>query len=35
MATVLLTFGLIVGSAMAVELSEAVRTLPLNDSDTT
>jgi len=31
LATVLLTFGLVVGSAMAVELAEAVRTLPLND----
>lgn len=36
LATVLLTFGLIVGTAMAVELSEAVRTVPLNDQgDTT
>jgi len=31
MATVLLMFGLVVGSAMAVELSDAVRTVPLND----
>lgn len=30
MVTVLLTFGLIVGSATAVELSEEVRTVPLN-----
>ena len=36
MATVLLTFGLVVGSATAVELSDAVRTVPLNDlGDTT
>ncbi len=36
LATMLLTFGLVVGNAMAVELSEAVRTVPLNDSgDTT
>ncbi|MUL36953.1 photosystem II cytochrome c-550 [Gloeocapsopsis dulcis] len=35
-ATILLTFGLIVNSAAAVELSEAVRTVPLNDQgDTT
>lgn len=35
-ATVLLTFGLVVGSASAVELSEAVRTVPLNQNgDTT
>lgn len=35
-ATILLTFGLIVGNATAVELSEAVRTVPLNDQgDTT
>ncbi|PIG91362.1 photosystem II cytochrome c-550 [Gloeocapsopsis sp. IPPAS B-1203] len=35
-ATMLLTFGLIVNSAAAVELSEAVRTVPLNDQgDTT
>lgn len=35
-ATILLTFGLIVGSAAAVELSEAVRTVPLNNQgDTT
>jgi photosystem II cytochrome c550 len=34
-ATVLLTFGLIVSSATAVELDEATRTLPLNtDGDT-
>lgn len=30
MATLLLTFGLVVGRATAVELSEAVRTVPLN-----
>jgi photosystem II cytochrome c550 len=36
MATMLLAFGLIVGNAAAVELSEAVRTVPLNDQgDTT
>lgn len=35
LATVLLTFGLIVGTAMAVELSEAVRTVPLNDQGDT
>lgn len=36
LATMLLTFGLVVGNAMAVELSEAVRTVPLNDNgDTT
>ena len=36
MATVLLAFGLVVGSATAVELSDAVRTVPLNDlGDTT
>ena len=36
LSTVLLKFGLIVGTAMAVELSEAVRTVPLNDQgDTT
>jgi len=36
MATMLLAFGLVVGSATAVELSEAVRTVPLNDKgDTT
>ncbi|MBE9192510.1 cytochrome c-550 [Gloeocapsopsis crepidinum LEGE 06123] len=35
-ATILLTFGLIVNNAAAVELSEAVRTVPLNDQgDTT
>ncbi|AFZ31151.1 photosystem II cytochrome c-550 [Gloeocapsa sp. BRSZ] len=35
-ATILLTFGVIVGNAAAVELSEAVRTVPLNDQgDTT
>lgn len=35
-ATILLTFGLIVSSAAAVELSEAIRTVPLNDQgDTT
>ena len=32
---IILTFGLVVGSATAVELSEAVRTVPLNQSDTT
>ena len=31
LVTVLLTFGLIIGSATAVELSEATRTVPLND----
>ncbi len=32
----LLTFGLVIGSATAVELSDAVRTVPLNDlGDTT
>ena len=36
MATILLAFGLVVGSATAIELSEAVRTVPLNDQgDTT
>lgn len=36
MATLLLTFGLVVGRAAAVELSEAVRTVPLNSQgDTT
>lgn len=36
LGTVLLTFGLVVGSATAVELNEAVRTVPLNDQgDTT
>lgn len=36
MATLLLTFGLVVGRAAAVELSEAVRTVPLNgQGDTT
>jgi len=36
MATVVLAFGLIVGSAAAVEMSEAIRTVPLNDKgDTT
>ena len=36
MATLLLTFGLVVGRATAVELSEAVRTVPLNgQGDTT
>lgn len=36
MATLLLTFGLVVGRATAVELSEAVRTVPLNSQgDTT
>lgn len=36
MATLLLTFGLVVGRASAVELSEAVRTVPLNSQgDTT
>lgn len=36
MATVLLAFSLAVASATAVELSEAIRTVPLNDSgDTT
>jgi photosystem II cytochrome c550 len=36
MATMLLAFGLVVGSAAAIELSEAVRTVPLNDTgDTT
>jgi photosystem II cytochrome c550 len=35
MATLLLTFGLVVGSATAVELSEAVRTVPLNDKGET
>jgi len=33
--TVLLTFGLIIGSANAVELSEATRTVPLNDKGDT
>lgn len=32
LVTVLLTFGLIIGSATAVELSEATRTVPLNDN---
>ena len=32
---IILTFGLVVGSATAVELSEAVRTVPLNQGDTT
>ena len=36
MATLLLTFGLVVGRASAVELSDAVRTVPLNSQgDTT
>ena len=36
MATLLLTFGLVVGRAAAVELGEAVRTVPLNSQgDTT
>lgn len=36
MVTVMLAFGLIVGSAAAVEMSEAIRTVPLNDKgDTT
>ena len=36
MVTVMLAFGLVVGSAAAVEMSEAIRTVPLNDSgDTT
>lgn len=36
MATLLLTFGLVVGRAAAVELGEAVRTVPLNgQGDTT
>ncbi|MBW4663359.1 MAG: cytochrome c-550 [Chroococcus sp. CMT-3BRIN-NPC107] len=36
MATLLLAFGLVVGRATAVELSEAVRTVPLNgQGDTT
>ncbi|MDV2990758.1 MAG: Cytochrome c-550 [Chroococcidiopsis sp. SAG 2025] len=36
MATVMLAFGLVVGSAAAVEMSEAIRTVPLNDQgDTT
>ena len=36
MATILLTFGLVVGGATAVELNEATRTVPLNDKgDTT
>lgn len=35
LATMLLTFGLVVGGAMAVELSEAVRTVPLNDNGDT
>ena len=36
MATLLLAFGLVVGRASAVELSEAVRTVPLNgQGDTT
>lgn len=36
MATLLLAFGLVVGRAAAVELSEAVRTVPLNSQgDTT
>lgn len=34
-ATVLLTFGLVVGSATAVELNEATRTVPLNDQGDT
>ncbi|PPS39927.1 photosystem II cytochrome c-550 [Chroococcidiopsis sp. TS-821] len=34
-ATILLTFGVIVGKAAAVELSEAVRTVPLNDQGDT
>jgi len=33
--TVLLTFGLIIGSANAVELSEATRTVPLDDKGDT
>jgi photosystem II cytochrome c550 len=35
MATVLLAFGLVVGSAAAVELSEATRTVPVNDKGDT
>jgi photosystem II cytochrome c550 len=35
LATMLLTFGLVVGGAMAVELSESVRTVPLNDNGDT
>ena len=35
MATVLLAFGLVVGSAKAVELSEAIRTVPLNENGET
>ncbi len=34
-ATVLLTFGLIVGNATAVELDKATRTVPLNDQGDT
>ncbi|OKH28070.1 photosystem II cytochrome c-550 [Chroogloeocystis siderophila] len=34
-ATILLTFGVIVGNAAAVELSEAVRTVPLNNQGDT
>lgn len=35
MATMLLAFGLVVGNATAVELSEAIRTVPLNDKGDT
>lgn len=35
MATILLTFGLVVGGAIAVELNEATRTVPLNDKGDT
>ena len=35
MATILLTFGLVVGGATAVELSDATRTVPLNDKGET
>jgi photosystem II cytochrome c550 len=36
MATMLLAFGLVVGSATAIELGESVRTVPLNEQgDTT
>lgn len=34
-ATILLTFQLVVGSATAVELDEAIRTVPLNDQGDT
>ena len=36
MAAILLAFGLVVGSAAAIELGESVRTVPLNaQGDTT